>query len=126
MNHRKLFSAALAAILVVPVAASAQALKPGKWTGVARTPDGVDVALTMDVKVAGDTTTVLLSAGEHGTFKLEEVKVVSEKLTFWFVPGPRVNCALARKPDGSFAGSCLDEGGGEVPMTLTPPRTEGE
>jgi hypothetical protein len=116
MDHRKLVTAALAAILALPFAASAQALKPGKWTGTAKPPDGTEVAITVDVKVAGDTTTAMLSAGEHGTFKLEEVKVVSDKLTFWFVPGPRVNCALAKKPDGSFAGSCLDEGGGEVPI----------
>jgi hypothetical protein len=126
MNYRKLVTAALTAVLALPFVASAQALKPGKWTGTAKTPDGVEVALTFDVKVAGDTTTVMLNAGEHGTYKLEEVKVVSDKLTFWFVPGPRVNCALAKKPDGSFAGSCLDEGGGDVPMTMIPPRTEGD
>jgi hypothetical protein len=125
MRHRHLITLALASLLALPVAASAQTLKPGIWTGTVAPPGEGVVAVTFDVKVAGDTTSITLTAGEHGTFKLEEVKVTADKITFKFTPGPVVSCTLAKKDDGSYAGDCSD-GGESAQMTMIPPKTEDE
>jgi hypothetical protein len=116
-----LFAAALAALLTLPALGAAQALESGIWTGTASAPDG-EVAITFDVKVSGDTIAITLNAGEHGSFKLEEVKLVEKKLSFWFTPGPKVVCELNRRDDGAFAGNCTDDGGTLVPMTMIPPK----
>ena len=115
---------ALAAIVILPAAASAQAMQPGKWTGVVTPPDGA-VNVTYDVTVKGDTIGITVNAGEHGSYKFEDVKLAAGKLTFWFQPGPRVACALDKKEDGSFAGNCSADDGVQVPMTMVPPKKEG-
>ena len=120
----RLLAAALSALLLVPAWAAAQSLQPGKWTGTAAPPDG-EVAITFDVKVSGDTIAITLDAGEHGSFKLEDVKLVEKKLTFWFIPGPKVACELNRRDDQSFAGNCTADDGEVVPMTMIPPKKEG-
>ena len=125
MKKSKLFAVALAAVLAVPAAGAAQNLPAGKWTGTAQPPGQPEVAITFDVKVAGDTIAITLNAGEHGSFKLEEVKLVKDKLTFWFVPGPKVSCSLTRREDGAYAGVCADDQGEQVPMTMVPPKKEG-
>lgn len=117
----RLYTAALAAVLALPALGAAQALESGTWTGTATPPDG-EVAITFDVKVSGDSIAITLNAGEHGSFKLEEVKLVDKKLSFWFVPGPKVVCELNRREDGAFAGNCLDSEGMQVPMTMIPPK----
>ena len=119
----RFITAVAAAILILPIAAAAQTLKPGTWTGTVQPPGEGVVAVTFDVKVAGDTTSITMNAGEHGSFKLEEVKVAADKLTFKFTPGPVVSCTLAKKEDGSYAGECLD-GSGAAQMTMVPPKTE--
>jgi hypothetical protein len=124
MRYQKLITAAVAAMLVLPIAASAQTLKPGKWTGTATPPGQGPVPITFDVKVAGDTVSITVDAGEHGSYKLEDVKVTADKVTFWFVPGPKVNCSLAKREDGSFAGNCMDESGEVIPMTMVPPKED--
>ena len=126
MTKSKLFAAALAVFLAIPAAATAQNFPAGKWTGTAAPPGEGEVSLTFDVKVAGDTISITLNAGEHGSFKLEEVKLVKDKLTFWFMPGPKVACTLNRREDGVFAGSCGDDSGEAVPMTMVPPKKEGD
>ena len=57
--------------------------------------------------------------------KLEDVKLVDKKLSFWFTPGPKVVCELNGKDDGSFAGNCVADDGVQVPMTMVPPKKEG-
>ena len=116
-----LFAAALAALLVLPAIGGAQSLESGTWTGTAAPPDG-EVPITFEVKVSGDTIGITLNAGEHGSFKLEDVKLVDKKLSFWFVPGPRVVCELNRRDDGAFAGNCTADDGVLVPMTMIPPK----
>ena len=123
MSWYKKAALALAAIVILPAAASAQAMQPGKWTGSATPPDG-EVQLTFDVTVKGDTIGIMLSAGEHGSFKLEEVKLANNKLTFWFQPGPRVNCTLDRKENGNFEGACAGDDGLSVPFKMIPPKKE--
>ena len=121
----RFITAVAAAILALPIAASAQTLKPGIWTGTVTPPSEGVVAVTFDVKVAGDTTSITLTAGEHGTFKLEDIKVTADKLTFKFTPGPVVSCTLAKRDDGSYAGECSD-GAEAAQMTMIPPKTEDE
>ena len=50
------------------------------------------------------------------------MKLTDDVLTFWFTPGPRVDCTLTRREDGAFAGSCRDSGGGDASMVMVPPK----
>ena len=53
------------------------------------------------------------------------LRVVDAKtLTFWFTPGPRVECKLTRRDDGSFEGPCLNPAGQEARMLMTPPKKD--
>ena len=42
------------------------------------------------------------------TLRFNDVRLSDNTLTFWFEPGPRVECTLQRREDGAFAGSCKD------------------
>lgn len=96
----------------------------GKWTGTAITPDGEQVDLVYDVAMQGDTLTMSIQAGEHGTFATHEVRLANDRLTFWFQPGPRVECTLIRQPSLEYTGECLDEGGGVALLKMIPPPAE--
>jgi hypothetical protein len=122
MSKFKLVVLALAALSAAPAVAAAQKLEAGKWTGRVLPPDGASTDVTYDVTVKGDTIGITVSAGEHGTFTFNEVKLADNKLTFSFQPGPLVKCALARRPDGAFEGECTDEGGGVAQMLMVPPK----
>lgn len=114
-------SAALPLLALVPV--EAQKLEPGKWTGTV-TPPGQQMAMpvTYDITTKGDTIGITVSAGEHGSFAFNEVKLNEKTLTFWFTPGPRVECTLTRGEDGAFAGPCRDSEGGMASMVMVPPK----
>jgi hypothetical protein len=112
----------LALLAVFPLAASAQQkLEVGKWTGTVTPPGEPITNVTYDVTMKGDTIAITLNAGDHGSFQMEEVKLAEGKLTFHFTPGPRVDCALERKEDGSFAGRCTD-GSEAAEMVMVPPK----
>ena len=64
--------------------------------------------VTYDVTMYGDTIGITVNAGEHGSHRFNDVKVNDKTLTFWFTPGPRVECTLTRGEDGAFAGTCRD------------------
>jgi hypothetical protein len=72
----------------------------------------------------GDTIGITVNAGEHGSFTFSDVKLTDKGLTFWFMPGPRVECALTRLEDGAFAGPCRDPEGGIATMVMIPPKKE--
>ncbi|MGH7460331.1 MAG: hypothetical protein ACREMA_04795 [Longimicrobiales bacterium] len=115
------FLAALPFLAVLP--AQAQKLEPGKWTGSVTSPgEQTAMPVTFDVTLKGDTIGITVSAGEHGSFTFSEVKLADNTLTFWFSPGPRVDCKLARREDGAFAGACTDTQGGVATMVMVPPR----
>lgn len=118
-----LLSAALPLLAAVP--ADAQKLEPGKWTGTV-TPPGEEatVQVTYDVAMKGDTIGITINAGEHGSFSASEVKLTDATLTFWFMPGPRVDCTLTRREDGAFQGPCTDAEGGVASMLMVPPKKE--
>ena len=114
-------SAALPLLAVIPVAA--QKIEPGKWTGSVTPPgEQTPMPVTYDVTTKGDTIGITISAGEHGSFTFNEVKLNDKTLTFWFAPGPRVECTLARGEDGAFSGPCQDSQGGIASMVMVPPK----
>lgn len=116
-------AAALPAFAFVP--AEAQKLEVGKWTGSVTPPgEPASTPVTYDVTLKGDTIGITATAAEHGSFPFNEVKLTDNTLTFWFAPGPRVDCTLTRRDDGSFAGNCRDEDGGDASMVMIPPKKE--
>jgi hypothetical protein len=123
---RRILTAALFALLALPLAASAQTAAPvklavGTWTGTVTPPNEPQpMNITYEVSYKADTLAITLVAGDHGSFPLNELEVTDTKISFSFTPGPKVVCALAAK-DGGYAGDCTDDGGNVVPMTMTPP-----
>lgn len=125
---RRILAIALFAIAVAPMTAAAQDAPPAKlvtgtWTGVVTPPDGA-VEVTYDVSYKGDTLTIVMTAGPHGTFPLNAVEHTATKLSFTFTPGPTVVCALKPNTEGGYAGDCTDDSGLAVPMTMVPPAKE--
>ena len=106
-------------------AAHAQQLEPGRWTGTVLAP-GEQQALEVsyEVTLRSDTIDIRVNAGSHGSFAFSDVKLADKTLTFWFTPGPRVDCSLTRREDGAFAGSCRDPQGGVASMVMIPPKKE--
>jgi len=117
---------AIAAVLplVAFTTAHAQKLEPGKWTGTVAPPGEQAMDVTYDVTMKGDTIGIAVNAGEHGTFTFNDVKLDADTLTFWFAPGPRVECTLKRAETGAFAGECRDPEGGIATMAMIPPKKE--
>ncbi len=116
---------AVAVGLVLPAAAAAQDFPAGKWTGSVTPPGEMTVPVTYDVAVASDSITIMLHAGEHGSFPTQNVKLAEGQLTFSFTPGPTVDCALTRREDGSWAGQCTEGGGSPADIVMTPPKKDG-
>lgn len=120
---------AIAAGAVLPflavAAAQAQTLEVGKWTGTVTPPNEQQtVPVTYDVTMKGDTIAITVDAGEHGTYPFNGVKLSDGVLTFWFSPGPRVDCNLTRGEDGGYRGPCRDSEGGTARMEMIPPKKE--
>lgn len=130
MTFRPRMTAALvAAALLLPAAAAAQEAKPykleaGVWTGVVIPPNEDPVNVTYEVSYSNDTVSVMLNADMHGQFKLTEIQAASQKITFYFTPGPRLLCVLNAVETGGFAGQCTDEGGMPASITMLPPKKE--
>ena len=126
---RRILAIALFAI-ALPMTATAQDAPPAKlvtgtWTGVVTPPDG-SVEVTYEVSYKGDTLTIVLTAGGHGIFTLNDVEHTATKLSFTFTPGPTVVCALKPNAEGGYAGDCTDDGGLAVPMTMVPPAKDAK
>jgi hypothetical protein len=123
----KEFAIVLSAVLPLLVFrhAEAQKLEPGKWTGTV-TPPGEERAteVSYDVTMKGDTIDITVNAGEHGSHRFNEVRLNDRTLTFWFTPGPRVECTLTRGENRVFAGTCRDSEGGIASMVMVPPKKE--
>ena len=116
------FGLAAALPLLAFAPAQGQKLEPGKWTGTVTAPgEQQPLPVTYDVTVQGDTVGISVDAGEHGSYSFSEVKLNDGTLTFWFTPGPRVDCTLTGREDGAFAGTCRDPEGGVASMVMVPP-----
>jgi hypothetical protein len=115
-------SAALPLLVFTPT--QAQKLEPGKWTGTVSPPGEQATEVTYDVTMNGDSISITVNAAEHGSFSFSDVKLNDKTLTFWFAPGPRVECTLTRREDGAFAGQCVDSDGGNASMVMIPPKKE--
>ena len=129
--QRRIFTAALFALLALPVGASAQTATPvklaaGTWTGTIVTPGNQDPTnLTYEVEYKADTLAIAMVVGEHGTFPLNEIEVADTKLKFSFTPGPKVLCVLNANDTG-YAGNCSDEEGNVVPLTMVAPAKQAK
>jgi hypothetical protein len=116
------FTAMVAAALAIPGAAAAQKLATGKWTGTVTPPNEPATQVAYDVRTSGDTTFIKMTAVEHGSFDFSNIKVTGDTLYFEWSPGTQLKCTLTRRPDASYAGTCLDASGSPGQMTMTPPK----
>jgi hypothetical protein len=129
--QRKILAVCFFALMAVPAGAMAQDAAPvklttGTWTGIVIPPDGVQ-EVTYDVTYSGDTLGIVLGAGQHGKFTLNELELTATKLSFSFTPGgTRVVCVLTLNDQGAYGGQCTDDGGLSVPMTMVPPAKDAK
>ncbi|HUF49651.1 MAG TPA: hypothetical protein VMN60_02380 [Longimicrobiales bacterium] len=122
----KKWAFAIAALLLLGAfdTGAAQQLEAGKWTGTVTPPGGGTMDVTFDVTLKADTIGITVTAGENGSFSFSDVKLNDRTLTYWFMPGPRVDCTLTRREDGAYEGPCRDDSGGEARMLMVPPKKE--
>ena len=105
----------------------AQELERGTWTGTMSPPGSPSVAVTYEVGETDGALSIVMSVPEVGqSMAFSDVKLNGDELTFWWEPGPRVDCTLLRKEDGSFEGICTEGSGpdGEGTLTMLPPSGE--
>jgi hypothetical protein len=106
--------------LGVATPSAAQELQLGTWTGTLFPPDGTGVAVTYEVGQTDGTLSIVMSTAELGDMPFSDARLEGDELTFWWEPGTRVDCALQRREDGSFEGSCA-AGNGEGAISMVPP-----
>jgi len=116
--------AGLCLLPVAPNALHAQKLETGTWTGTATSPDGEVYEVTYDVRMSGDTTKISVNAGAEGTYAFSNLKILEDRITFYFTPGPTLNCTLMLQEDKSYRGDCVDEGGGAGILHMVPPKKD--
>jgi hypothetical protein len=73
------------------------------------------------VAYAGDTLTIAINAGDHGTFPTQDVKFEAGKISFKFHPGVDVVCVLEKK-ETFYAGTCTGNDGSLATMDMSPPQ----
>ena len=113
----------LALALVVPALCSAQAPKPGKWTGFAVPPNETSqVALTFDVTGNADSLGIVIHVAEEGDIPASEVHFTDKTITFVFEAGPVVDCSLNLNAEGAYSGDCVGDDGKTGQMTMVPPK----
>ena len=116
----------VAAFLALGAAApaAAQELPSGTWTGTLAPPGASGIPVTFDVgETGGALSIVMRSAQVEGDMPFQDVRLEGSELTFWWNPGVRVNCTLARTPTGGYEGPCAGVGGpeGAGRITMVPP-----
>ena len=120
-----MLSLGVLAVLAAPGALHAQKLTTGTWTGTVAPPDADAIPATFAVSMSGDTTRIMVTV-EPGSFPFYDVKVLADRITFWFEPGDaHVNCTLMLGELGVFKGDCVDSDGGTGVITMVPPKKEG-
>ncbi len=112
------------ALLAAPLTGAAQKLQPGTWTGTITPPGAGAMPVTYDVRVSGDTTNITMKA-QFGELPLLEIKVLADRVTFSFSPGPTVRCTLMLREDKSYTGSCIDSDGDSGQLVMIPPSKSG-
>jgi hypothetical protein len=111
-------------LFLAPAAVAAQKLEAGQWTGTVTPPNGQALQVTFDVAANGDSTTITMNAGPMGAQPLADIKILADRITFTFTPGPVVSCTLMLRKDKSYQGDCLDPDGGKGVILMTPPKKE--
>lgn len=119
-----LLSAALLALVAAPASLHAQKVQAGTWTGTIAPPDSDPIPATFNVSMSGDTVRIAAN-GEMGSIPFNEVKVLADRITFWFEPGDaHVSCTLMLGEMGVYKGDCVDEDGSTGVITMVPPKKE--
>ncbi|MCI0436235.1 MAG: hypothetical protein L0271_21720 [Gemmatimonadetes bacterium] len=105
-------------LFAVPV--KAQTIPSGVWSGTITPPNEATVQVTYDVRSTADSTAILLKS-PFGDFQFYNLRILPDRITFAWSPGPEVTCSLARKEDGSYSGACTDADGSSGTLVMQPP-----
>lgn len=104
------------------LAAQAQKLASGTWTGKGVDPGGEEFPFTVEVENTGDSLSMALIGPDGERLALSEIRFSEGKLLFRWEPGVVVNCELSPVEGGGYSGPCSDESGGTGQITITPPQ----
>jgi hypothetical protein len=101
----------------------AQELELGTWTGVLTPPGGEGVPVTFEVGDVDGVLSIVMNNPQLGDISFNEARLEGGELTFWWLPGTRVDCSLLLRGDRSFEGICKDDRGadGEGRLMMMPP-----
>ncbi|MEO8202052.1 MAG: hypothetical protein ABI679_16085 [Gemmatimonadota bacterium] len=112
----------LALAMIVPAVCSAQAPKPGKWTGFAVPPnETTQVPLTFDVTVNADSLGIVIHVGDEGEVPASGGHFADKTISFTFESGSSVHCTLTLNAAGAYSGDCVGDDGKAGQMTMVPP-----
>jgi hypothetical protein len=86
-------------------------------------PGGQPFTVSYEVgELDGRLAIVMRSVIVQEVIPFHDVRLQGEELTFWWEPGTRVDCRLARTSAGSYEGPCTDGGDrGAGSLTMVPP-----
>jgi len=106
--------------------AAAQQLPYGGWTGTMTPPGGQPINVMYEVgELDGVLTIVMRALMVQEVIPFRDIRVEADALVFWWEPGIRVDCRLARQTNGSYEGPCTAGGaGGAGALTMVPPAGE--
>ncbi len=116
---RKLFTT-VALLFCVIVCFAIVADLTGKWTGVVKVPQGDDVTLSYDFKVAGDSLTGTGKSSNGNTVKIYDGKIKGNDFTFKVTTSEGTVIPHAGKfyPEADSVGLDLDANGMKFHTTL--------
>lgn len=124
MRSLKLALPLAAALLVMAPGspAAAQQLPYGGWTGTMTPPGGQPINVLYEVgELDGVLTIVMRALMVQEVIPFRDIRVEPDALVFWWEPGVRVDCRLARQTNGSYEGPCSAGGGAAGALTMVPP-----
>ncbi|HUF75005.1 MAG TPA: hypothetical protein VMM35_01945 [Longimicrobiales bacterium] len=123
MKNRVSALCAALILLAAAVPASGQQLTHGVWTGTITLPGDRPFTVTYEVgTIDGALAIAMTSILVQEVVRFQDVELSGNELTFWWVPGLRVDCTLTRTESGGFEGPCAPGGGGTpAALTMVPP-----
>ena len=109
---------------MLPVAAQAQALVSGTWTGTVIPPNGELIEVTYTVHAADDSLSIMMHVPEMGDIPFRELHVTDDKLTCNWSVDTELMCEFDLKAGNQYEGTCTDIQGESGQVTMVPPKAD--
>ena len=107
-------------LVVLATPASAQDVTPGTWTGVLKI-GGARLAVEYTIRKAADSLEIAMKTADAPASPVTDLKLAERQMAFRW---GGFSCALGRKQERTYAGTCRTADGTVSELTLTAPATE--